>query len=40
MRKFTGKGKHTVKVGSHSCTNMTSKQAIGGEESTNVEYSK
>ena len=28
MGKFTGKGKHTVKVGNHPHTNMISKPAI------------
>ena len=27
MRKFTGKGKHTVKVGKHSHINMVSRSA-------------
>ena len=28
MRKLTGKGKHTVKVGKHSHINMVSRSAI------------
>ena len=33
IEKFTGKGKHTLKVGNHTHTNMISKPAIVSRES-------